>query len=260
MKTIARIISIIFLIGFLSCSQWSKANAAIPHLLNYQGRLTDSGGAPLSGLYNITFRIYDAETAGNLLWQGTYSSVSITKGIFNILLGDVNDSGFNFTNLAFDKPYWLEIKVGTDDPMVPRQRITSAGYAIRSEKAETANNADTVSNVGVNISPAPNKLLPLDSNGQLPASQGLLGNNIVILTGVISSGATIPLPSGYTESQCKWMVSYANTTQAQFPAMDGWSWVKCFVSGRVVTAECGGTGPGQGTSPSDANYIIIGIK
>jgi hypothetical protein len=120
------------------------ANAAVPHLLSYQGRLTDSSGSPLNGLYNITFRIYDAETAGNLLWQGTYTSISITKGIFNILLGDVSDTGFNFTNLAFDKPYWLEIKVGTDNPMQPRQRITSAGHAIRAEKAERLTDASAI--------------------------------------------------------------------------------------------------------------------
>ena len=144
--------------------------------------------------------------------------------------------------------------------MIPRQRVASVGYALSSEKAETANNADAVSNIGVNVTPAPNKLLPLDSNGQLPSSQGLLENNIVVLTGVISDGATIPLPAGYTESQCKWMVSYANTTQATFPAIDGWSWVKCFVSGRIVTAKCGGSGPGSGVYASDANYIIIGIK
>lgn len=113
------------------------ANAAVPHLLNYQGRLTDSSGTPLNGTYAITFRIYDAEAAGNLLWQGTYSNVSIAKGIFNILLGDVNDAGYNFTNLAFDKPYWLEIKVG-NEVMTPRQKITSSGYAIRAEKAEKA--------------------------------------------------------------------------------------------------------------------------
>ena len=118
---------------FLICGLWVFSHAAVPHLINYQGRLTDKSSTPLNGLYNITFRIYDAEAAGNLLWQGTYNSVSITKGIFNILLGDASDTGFNFSELAFDKPYWLEIKVGTDAPMTPRQRITASGYAISAE-------------------------------------------------------------------------------------------------------------------------------
>lgn len=163
-----KIISLLLLIFLLWTTDYGlpTANAAVPHLLNYQGRLTDTSGKPLDGLYNITFRLYDAETAGNLLWQGTYNSVSISKGVFSILLGDVNDSGFNFVALAFDKPYWLEIKVG-DDVLSPRQLTASAGYAIRAEIAEWANNANTVSNTGISATPAPNKLLPLDNNAKL---------------------------------------------------------------------------------------------
>lgn len=135
--------------------------AAVPHLINYQGRLTDTNGAPLNGSYSLTFRIYDAETAGNMLWEETQSGVVVQKGIFNILLGSVTNLG-----LAFDKPYWLEIKVGSE-VMSPRQRITSAGYAI---KAEQANNATTLNNVSVSTTPEPNKILPLDNNAKLPVS------------------------------------------------------------------------------------------
>ncbi|MFH1440769.1 MAG: hypothetical protein ABIH18_01840 [Candidatus Omnitrophota bacterium] len=133
---VLRLSSIILLLSSFVFLPSSFVYSAVPHLINYQGRLTDTSSVPLNGLYNIIFRLYDAENAGNLLWQGTYTSVSISKGIFNILLGDINDAGFNFAALAFDKPYWLEIKVGTDDPMTPRQRITSVGYAIRAEKAD----------------------------------------------------------------------------------------------------------------------------
>jgi hypothetical protein len=101
---------------------FSCAFAEIPHLINYQGRLTDTAGVPLNGSYNLTFRIYDAETAGNLLWEETQTGVIINKGIFAVLLGSVTN-----LNLAFDKPYFLEIKVG-NEVMSPRQRITSAGY------------------------------------------------------------------------------------------------------------------------------------
>ncbi len=54
----------------------------------------------------------------------------IQKGIFSVLLGSVTA-----LNLPFDKQYFLEIKVG-NEVMSPRQRITSAGYAIRAEVAE----------------------------------------------------------------------------------------------------------------------------
>lgn len=105
----------------------SLSFAAIPHLINYQGRLTDPSGNPLNGTYALTFRIYDAQSAGNLLWEETHSGVVIQKGVFSILLGSVAS-----LNLAFDKPYFLEIKVGTE-VMSPRQQITSAGYAFMAE-------------------------------------------------------------------------------------------------------------------------------
>jgi len=242
--------------------------AAVPREISYQGRLTDSTGKPLAeGKLTVTFTLYTSATSTrgeDIVWtsndDGIPDTISISKGgLFSTTIGPFPEK------VKFDQPYWLGIQIidetgKADKEMSPRQRLTSAGYAVRAEKAEQADNADTVSNVGVSATPTPNKLLPLDANGQLPGSQGLLGNNIIVLSGIISDGATIPLPAGYTESQCRWIVSYANTTQAQFPAMDGWSWVKCYVTGRVVTAKCGGTGPGQGTYPSDANYIIIGIK
>ena len=154
----------IFLTAVFLLAIASLSYAAVPHLINYQGRLTNPSGVPLEGSYSLTFRIYDAETAGNLLWEETQNNVVIQKGIFSILLGSVTN-----LNLAFDKPYFLEIKVG-EEVMSPRQRIASTGYAIKAENAEKADNATTVANVGVSVTPAANKLLPLDNNAKLPLS------------------------------------------------------------------------------------------
>jgi hypothetical protein len=152
---------IILFLAILSALQLNVF-AAIPHLINYQGKLTDTSNNPLTGTYAITFKIYDAETAGNLLWEETQAGVVIQKGIFSVLLGSVANLG-----LAFDKPYFLEIKVG-NEVMTPRQRITSAGYAFKAEQADQATNATTVANVGVSATPSANKLLPLDANAKLP--------------------------------------------------------------------------------------------
>ena len=106
------------------------AFAAVPRLINYQGRLTDAGDTPLEGSFDITFRIYDAQSGGNLLWEET-QSVLIQKGVFSVLLGGTKD-----LDLAFDKPYWLAIKVGADSEMSPRQQIASSGYAMRADTAD----------------------------------------------------------------------------------------------------------------------------
>jgi len=167
MEKLKKIVLAVFLIGSIVYSQWSIVYAAVPHLINYQGRLTDSGGVPLNGTYSLTFRIYDAETAGSLLWEEIQSGAVIQKGIFNILLGSVTN-----LNLAFDKQYYLEIKVGSE-VMSPRQRITSAGYAIRAEEAEKLGgkqSSDYVLATDITSAPTANKAVKLDSNAKLPVA------------------------------------------------------------------------------------------
>lgn len=138
---------------------------AIPHLVNYQGRLTDSSGIPLNGSYNLTFRIYDAETAGNLLWQEIHSGVVIQKGIFSILLGSVTN-----LSLPFDRQYYLEIKVA-DEVMSPRQRIASGAYAFRAEEADKLGgkpSSDYALTSDITSTPIANKAIKLDANAKLP--------------------------------------------------------------------------------------------
>lgn len=162
MKTPAKLILIMFLV-FIA----AYAYAAVPHLINYQGRLTDSGGVPLNGSYNITFRIYDAETAGQLLWEETNSGVVIQKGVFSVLLGSVTN-----LDLPFDKQYFLEIKVGTE-VMSPRQRVASSGYAIRSEEAEKLGGkqpSDYALAADIAAVPMANKAVKLDGNAKLPTA------------------------------------------------------------------------------------------
>ncbi|MFA4889208.1 MAG: hypothetical protein WC628_06510 [Candidatus Omnitrophota bacterium] len=105
--------------------------AEIPHVINYQGRLTDRDGKPITGSRQVTFNIYDDK--GATIWTEIHPNILVEKGVFSVLLGSVNG------NLpAFDKPYWLGIRVGTDEEMQPRQQITAVGYALRAEKAESA--------------------------------------------------------------------------------------------------------------------------
>ncbi len=105
--------------------------ADIPHMINYQGMLTDDLGDPLSGPHNLTFRIYDDTTGGNLEWSETQNGVQVENGLFNVILGRVTP-----LNLAFDEQYWLEVQVDSDT--MPRLRFTSVGYAYRALVADSA--------------------------------------------------------------------------------------------------------------------------
>jgi hypothetical protein len=85
---------------FIILSLTFTSSAEIPHIINYQGKATDAQGAPLNGAYNLTFRIYNHATAGDLLWSETHSNLTIVNGIFSVHLGDITP-----LTLPFDAPY-----------------------------------------------------------------------------------------------------------------------------------------------------------
>jgi len=58
----------------------------------YQGRLADADGNPLTGTYNMIFRLYDVASGGVPLWteQWTGSNgVQVSDGLFNVMLGSL---------------------------------------------------------------------------------------------------------------------------------------------------------------------------
>lgn len=131
MKKLFIILGMVLLVVLISFFCGSSAFTGIPHLINYQGMLTDAGGTPLNGYYILIFRIYDDAGGGTLLWIDSLY-VQVNQGLFNVILG----SGMEALNLAFDKSYWLEVVVNNE--VMPRIRLTSAGYAYRTSIADSA--------------------------------------------------------------------------------------------------------------------------
>lgn len=93
------------------------------------------------------------------------------------------------------------------------------------------------------------------TNGGSPTHTHALDitSNIAILTGTVVSGGTIPLPAGYSESQCKWMVSINTAYNDGDSNLDVF---QCRLSGRTVTVRV----DGNSSTSQIANYIIIGVK
>jgi len=130
MKTKVMILSGIFTMVFLFVVGFSPANAAIPYTVNYQGYLTNAVGSPVNGTVSMTFSLYTAASGGTALWTET-QNVSVSGGIYGVVLGSVSA----LTPVAFDVPYWLGVRVGSDAEMVPRVQLTSVGYAFTSDLA-----------------------------------------------------------------------------------------------------------------------------
>src|SRR5437016_1989233 len=68
-------------------------HAAVPPLINYQGRLTTPGGQAISATRNMRFFLYTSAGATTPAWQEPPSTtasdepVTVTNGLFNVLLG-----------------------------------------------------------------------------------------------------------------------------------------------------------------------------
>jgi hypothetical protein len=110
----------------------------------YQGRLT-STGAPASGGHDFEFALFDSLAAGSQLGATiNRNGVSVTDGIFAVNL--------DFGNQFPGGPRFLEIRVrpsggGAFTTLNPRQEITSTPYAVRSQAANSATNADQLGGV-----------------------------------------------------------------------------------------------------------------
>lgn len=112
--------------------------AEIPHLINYQGELTDPNAGPIHDPnLSMTFTFYDAPVDGNTLFSET-QNVDVNDGLFGLLIGSASGpNGIPQTVFAGEDVY-LGIQVGTDSEMTPRQRVTSVAFAYLAEKANDA--------------------------------------------------------------------------------------------------------------------------
>lgn len=109
-----------------------NAGAAVPQLINYQGKLTDNSGAPITSAVTLKFRIYDAPAGGTLLWGPESHPVTPdANGDYNVILGAGTPPVAFPANLFAATPRYLGVEVNTDGEMTPRQQITAVAYSLR---------------------------------------------------------------------------------------------------------------------------------
>ena len=95
-----------------------------PYTMNYQGYLTDSGGNPLDGTYDLAFRLYDAPTGGNLEWAETHDNTIVTRGLFQVTLGSSTALLPDIFNQALYLAVWVD-----STEVTPRQPLRAVPYA-----------------------------------------------------------------------------------------------------------------------------------
>ena len=98
--------------------------AVVNGRISYQGYLTDPAtGNPLTGTYNITFRLWDALSGGTQVGADIVkSNVAVADGLFNVTL-DIPDETFD------GQGRWIQIQVG-GELLNPRREILPVPYAL----------------------------------------------------------------------------------------------------------------------------------
>ncbi len=106
------------------CS-FMQLHANQPHRLSFQGVLNNQQGtAVVDSNYIFNFSIYDAEMAGNKLWEES-KLIQTHGGAYQTVLG--NDSSMNA--LPFDQTYYVQVMV--NNTLLPtRSKLTPVPYAL----------------------------------------------------------------------------------------------------------------------------------
>ena len=220
-------------------------------------------------LNNLGMHISYLEESKTYTFSGDVTGTATSTGSedvnFNI---SVNDNSHNHTSANISDA----TSNATANTIVKRD---SSGNAAATNwvghltgNADTATKWQTARNLNITGNSTGSVSMDGNSDVSLNLTTQSVTNAISVLTGTIAHGGTIPLPSGFSESQCRWLVSVSNDN----PSSSGWDWQNsgyfdhihtyCSANGtRVVT--CYRTvydETGSLTQNGIANYIIIGYK
>lgn len=130
---------------FMFPSSFASADAGVPAIISYQGRLTDSSGNLLGGsgtTYYFKFSIWDSSdiSSGTRLWPAPATTLlshalTVRQGVFNENIGDTV-AGYPHTldyDFSTNKDVYLQVEASSDnitfETLSPRRRISSAVFA-----------------------------------------------------------------------------------------------------------------------------------
>jgi microcystin-dependent protein len=264
----------------------AAADANPPEQMTYQGFLVDANGVALGNSapknYDVIFRIYDDQSAGNELWA-EQQTLTVDKGYFSVLLGEGSQAGSEprpalstlfASATASDRFVETTVKGigagGSDSTILPRLRLLTSPYAFLARNALNAGslinntNAQVVSitgaSVGINKS---NPASALDVNGTITAT-GFSNNGAANVSATLTASnfvgfGTIPLGgiimwSGSTPP-AGWALCDGQTVNSRVtPDLRG-RFVLASGTGSGLTARTIGQSGGEQTHPLTVNEM-----
>ncbi len=130
--------------ALLLLSSVSDVLAAVPQRLNYQGKLANAAGDPLSGTYSFRFKLFAAETGGAALFSEDVTganAVSVANGIYTVQIGSFTAGGVPY-GVFEGQDLYLEVDVNAGatltsaETLTPRERLNAAAWAVHALGAE----------------------------------------------------------------------------------------------------------------------------
>jgi hypothetical protein len=150
-KTISAIALVALVVfTFASYSVQTVQAASAPNMVNYQGRITDTNGTPVTdSSLEMEFFFYDASEVGNCIWSNSSSdcdfgdpdlnearTVSLSSGLFSELLGDVDDAeayaAIGDSIFGDNAAVYLEVVI-EGETLDPRKRMGAVPYALNAD-------------------------------------------------------------------------------------------------------------------------------
>lgn len=197
--------SILALLCSLSTALLSSGQ--VPSLINYQGRLTDASGSPITGNKNFAISIFDAATGGNLLYSETIGAVTLdSNGVYSFQFGSAGTSNTQVTETisTTDGTTLIYSKVLANSPVVNNsitvtdginswsQSVGNPGAGATATATTTAGFVigATITSGGSGYTNAPT--VTISGNGAGATATATLTDGVVTGITIVSAG------SGYT--------------------------------------------------------------
>jgi hypothetical protein len=193
---------VLTLIGVSLSLRVQGASAAPPEGLTYQGFLADGNGvglAPNNPInYSVEFRIYDAQTGGNVVWAEV-QTVTVDRGQFSVVLGEGAAIGNELrpalsavfaSPTASDRFLDMTVTVGGNPlNITPRLRFLPSPYSFLASQANSL------------VGPSGATLLAADAQGNLSiagsiTSPGAISNQATTATSANTPNAIVARDAG----------------------------------------------------------------
>ena len=186
----------LLILSFCLVNQSAYAQSSSPFDgMAFQSYLVDANGTALNGNKSLKFRIWDADTSGNLKW-GETQTVTVSSGNFSVILGEgtwdtsAGSARVSLKDLFDGSERYIEITVdGT--ALAPRLRMLPSPYTFRAKNAETLTDSNGASTLSLNSGKF-TMAKPLDVCGNLTATGGLTSGSVTT-SGDIKAGSQITL-------------------------------------------------------------------